>query len=535
MVITAVLYCCLLQPDFGVVRYEPRLETSLASSICIEFSLPIDVTTVTSKSIRVFGRWSGPCDLTYRVLGNLIVCTPTTLFSHGEQVFVSLSNGIRSTSGLALAGSGFQWQFRTASIASVGDYEFNQSLTTNRSGESSRPYGGIATDLNGDGWLDITMVNEDTADVRVFMNRADGSGLVHPFIEPTNPVNDRASPSEPADFNGDGVTDMCVSNANADTISILLGRGDGSFLPQQLLSVGDFPLGIAVLDLEGDGDDDVVTLNQGQGSFNFLINDGLGHFSVSNAVPSGIADARCLVAADMDLDGMTDLVVGAIDSQLIAIYRANGDGTFRQSQTIASGGRVWMLVSGDLNNDGFMDIATANADSNNASILLNDGNGGLLTARVYQTDLFPLASDLGDMDGDGDLDWVISCFGDFEVNSGTWIQFENMGDGRFQRKQTYDAPAAASCSLLSDLDRDGDLDLALVDEIADQLITMLNSGHSLLGDQNADDQLTAVDFAFMLTEWGACDGAICAADLDGNKTIDELDIRIFQNFWSLIP
>ena len=103
----------------------------------------------------------------------------------------------------------------------------------------------------------LTIVNEDTADLRVFLNKADGTGLFHDFLTPPSPVQDRASPSEPADFDRDGITDICVANLNTNTVSVLRGRGDGTFDPQQIIPVGLLPRGIVVLDVDGDGDIDI--------------------------------------------------------------------------------------------------------------------------------------------------------------------------------------------------------------------------------------------------------------------------------------
>ena len=76
------------------------------------------------------------------------------------------------------------------------DFVFLDSMSTRTvPDESSRAYGGIASDLDDDGWADLTIVNEDTADLRVFLNLADGTGLFADFIQPPSPLNVRASPS----------------------------------------------------------------------------------------------------------------------------------------------------------------------------------------------------------------------------------------------------------------------------------------------------------------------------------------------------
>ncbi|MCH7491796.1 MAG: VCBS repeat-containing protein, partial [Gemmatimonadetes bacterium] len=133
----------------------------------------------------------------------------------------------------------------------------------------------------------------------------------------------------------------------------------------------------------------------------------------------------------------------------------------------------WMLVCGDVNGDGHEDVATANSSNNNASILLGDGRGVLGSPQTVASDSFPLATDLGDLDGDGDLDWVTSSFG------GDWWLYVNNGSGGFTHTQTFPAPIAASDALLMDIDNDGDLDLGLIDELEDVVIIYKNSGTTL--------------------------------------------------------
>jgi hypothetical protein len=121
----------------------------------------------------------------------------------------------------------------------------------------------------------MTIVNEDSADLRVFLNRADGSGMFQPFLQPPAPIGLTASPNEPSDFDRDGNADLAVANESSDSVSIVLGRGDGTFLPQQEIPVGGTPHGLAVLDVDGDGDVDVVNSNSaGAGNLSILLNDG---------------------------------------------------------------------------------------------------------------------------------------------------------------------------------------------------------------------------------------------------------------------
>ncbi|HET8646166.1 MAG TPA: FG-GAP-like repeat-containing protein, partial [Vicinamibacteria bacterium] len=94
--------------------------------------------------------------------------------------------------------------------------------------------------------------------------------------------------------------------------------------------------------------------------------------------------------------------------------------------------------------------------------------GGLRRTQTLSVGRFGLASDLADLDGDGDLDWIVSNF------EGGWTVLRNDGRGAFAPGSTTAAPAAGSCALALDSDGDGDLDLALIDEVADQIVLLRN-------------------------------------------------------------
>jgi hypothetical protein len=128
-----------------------------------------------------------------------------------------------------------------------------------------------------------------------------------------------------------------------------------------------------------------------------------------------------------------------------------------------------MLVTGDVNGDGHDDVAVVNGTSNTAAVLRGDGRGSFGPVAVQAVDPFALASDLGDLDGDGDLDWLTSSY------SGDWRLFENRG-GSLVMAQELAPREAASCALRFDADGDGDVDLALIDEEADEVIVMRNGG-----------------------------------------------------------
>jgi hypothetical protein len=96
------------------------------------------------------------------------------------------------------------------------------------------------------------------------------------------------------------------------------------------------------------------------------------------------------------------------------------------------------------------DISTSNSFSNSQSIVLNAGDGTLAAPQVYPSDPFGLATDLGDANGDGHLDWITSSL------NGEWRLSFNDGAGNFTLSQEFFPTTASSCALMLDFDNDGD-------------------------------------------------------------------------------
>src|SRR5207302_913920 len=111
--------------------------------------------------------------------------------------------------------------------------------------------------FNGDGRVDLAVANAGGGNVSVLLGRGDGT------FQPAANYDVGASPYSVAvgDFNGDGMADLAVANAGAGTISVLLGRGDGTFRTAVNYGVGASPRSVAVGDFNGDGKVDVAVAN----------------------------------------------------------------------------------------------------------------------------------------------------------------------------------------------------------------------------------------------------------------------------------
>jgi VCBS repeat protein/Big-like domain-containing protein len=452
------------------------------ATVSVTFDRPLLTATVNSSTFRVHGRWSGQAEgvLTFSNGGQTVTLVPDQGFSGGEIVYVNLGHSIMAADGSPLRSAGYAFQFTVAAGLPRGRAplpapvplftQIGTLVVRGPGGSPTRAYGGLGSDFDRDGWLDLAIVNEISADLRVFKNRADGSGLYNAFLQPTTPIGNEASPNEPGDFNNDGLPDAATGNVNDNTVSIVLGRGDGTFHPQQVVAVGAQPHGLAVFDADGDGDPDIATANTIGNNVSLLLNNGNGVFGPSTSFNSGGDGEYSIGAGDMDNDGIYDLVVGTRNDQLMHVLHGNGNGTFTLRSSRSAGGATWQLALGDVDGDRNLDVATGNGGSNNGAILKGNGDGTLGPAAVVATTGPIVSSDLGDLDNDGDLDWVLASY-----SGARWHKFVNNGAGVMTPDGFFTAPSAASCAVFLDFDNDSDLDLALVDEVADVVLLMRNN------------------------------------------------------------
>lgn len=462
--------------DLTVVATTPPRHTAapVTTTIRVDFDRPLDTASITASSFRVFGRWSGAKSgaFTFSNANQTVTFAPSAPFSAGETVLINLAETIAGADATPLRSAGFAFSFRTVTAPSDLLFAAIDSLSNRTTpDEQTRIYGASASDLDEDGYLDLTTVNEVSADVRVFLNRGDGSGLYENFLAPQD-IGFEASPNEPADFNNDGHSDLCTAATTSENIYILLGAGDGTFSSTQAIATGNAPYGIAPLDVDGDGDLDIVNACNSSNNLALFINNGAGVFGAATFFDGGVNGEYALVAADMNNDGISDLVVAGRNGQQISTRLGNGDGTFTAAGPAQpSGGFTWVIAVDDVNGDGDLDVSCANSFSGNGSILLGNGDGTFGAPAISSVGAHIPSTDLADVDGDGDVDWLLSSFG-----GGFWRFYANNGSGVFSFNQDFGAPSNPSCAIIYDSDNDGDLDLALTDEIADVVVLQKNLG-----------------------------------------------------------
>jgi FG-GAP-like repeat/Bacterial Ig-like domain len=446
------------------------LAVTPTSSIVFEFTQPLDPATINYSSFKIFGRWSGPMAFAFSISNNntTVELLPEKPFFAGESVSVGVSTSLKGANGISLE-RGYSIGFGVATSGGTLIQTFIEEIPLRFPGEGLiQTYGAYAGDLNNDGYSDLTVINENSDDLRILLN--DGYGNYTDITLFDMGVS-KPSPNEGADFNNDGEIDLVVSTAHGNEVRILLGDGAGNFSSMEIYNSGEASRGVGVLDLDGDGDDDLAVTNRDDSNMSLLFNDGTGLFDVNTLDLDLTGQGETAIAiADVNNDGIMDAFVGCYGSQELAVYLGDGDGDLELSNKKTTNGRPWMIAAGDLNGDGFADVASANSEGNVIAVAFGDGQGNIAEPVHFSSaGNFPLAMDLGDLDGDGDLDMVSSNYA-----SANFVVFENNGFGVFSIASTLASPNKASCAILHDRDNDGDLDITATDEGDDVLLIHRN-------------------------------------------------------------
>ncbi len=283
-------------------------------------------------------------------------------------------------------------------------------------------------DFNGDGHLDLAVANFSDDTVSVLLGNGDGTFA--PQV--TYPVGYGPIAIAVGDFNGDGHLDLAVANYVDATVSVLLGNGDGTFAPQVTYPVGINPSSIAVGDFNGDGHLDLVTANNngynpnGNGNtVSVLLGNGDGTFAPQVTYSVG-RRPNAIAVGDFNGDGHLDLAVANLDDTTVSVLMGNGDGTFAPQVTYPVGNSPSSIAVGDFNGDGHPDLAVANASDNTVSVLMDNGDGTFAPQVTYPVGNTPLYVTVGDFNGDGHPNLTTANFGDNTVSV-----LLNNGNGTF--------------------------------------------------------------------------------------------------------
>ncbi len=296
--------------------------------------------------------------------------------------------------------------------------------------------GGIAAgDLNRDGFPDVA-----TADLAstgsVFLNNRFGRlapGVNYSLASARSTADGAGSPLL-VDVNGDRKLDLVTANFYGESVSVVLGKGDGTFYPAATYPTGRHPLQVVAGDFNHDGHLDLVALT----------------FTQSYSAPAA------------------------------ALLLGTGYGSFRLPQPIALPSTAMEIVAGDFNRDGVPDLATANSNNStySVSVLLNKGGGMFAGPTSYPVGPGPFGFATGDLNGDGFPDLVTA-----NVTDNTFSVLLNKGDGtgRFNPATSYPGGGGQMNTIVADINGDGHPDIVAANPYGNNIMVLLNQGHGTFG------------------------------------------------------
>jgi hypothetical protein len=243
------------------------------------------------------------------------------------------------------------------------------------------------SDVNHDRKPDIVVANADSGTVSVLLGNA--SGQFHEAAGSPFPAGHLPNDIAIADMNGDGDADLVIANHQSPFLSIFLGDGKGGFRPASGSPVdvhsSPHPHGVAVADFNGDGHPDVVTDSWGTNQIELLLGDGKGGLQIPGRYfATGRRPYERLRSADFNGDGLPDIVTTNLDDDTATVLLGDGKGGFRNASgsPFPAGAKPWQVAIDDVNGDGRFDLLIIpyerdirDASQNAVTVLLGDGKG----------------------------------------------------------------------------------------------------------------------------------------------------------------
>ncbi|HUF23142.1 MAG TPA: FG-GAP-like repeat-containing protein [Vicinamibacterales bacterium] len=313
-------------------------------------------------------------------------------------------------------------------------------------------------DVNGDGKLDLVLAKGRHWPLRNRVLLGAGRGGITASYD-LGGAADRTYSGRLVDLDGDGDLDVVISNDTPDPKRTYINDGRGRFAEGSTFGRPEWGTRNAgVADLNGDGRPDIIVANRGNAGNFVCLNRGGGRFD-ADCVAFSRDSATTITPADFNGDGLIDLAAPHRDRGQSYVYLNDGDASFPVARRIPFGpsdARIRMAEAADLDADGLLDIVAI--DEARGVIAYFGQKDGTFSAGVDIADGTdtPYAMAVHDLNGDGRIDVVI---GHVEAAPAVYV---NDGSGRRYIKVTFgDAKGAAYGFAIADIDGDGFLDIAM--------------------------------------------------------------------------
>jgi len=285
------------------------------------------------------------------------------------------------------------------------------------------------------------------------------------------PVGKNPTTITTGDFNHDSLTDLITTNISSNTVSILLGNGDGSFKEQTQLHVCQEPRSLAMNDFNEDGHADVVLACSGGDEVALLLGRGNGKFEEGARYPVHRSPVS-LAAEDVNGDHHVDLAV-ALRNDKVKVFLGNGRGELRHGVQYEHGDTPTSVALSDLNGDGRFDLVVTNGGpmSNAVSVWLGNGDGTFRDPKDYSTGRRPLGVSFGDFNNDHNSDLLV-----INGEKDSFTTFLGNGNATFRPGKDAGADAGPNFGLARDFNGDQLVDVAIVNLQSNDLSILFGKG-----------------------------------------------------------
>lgn len=236
-------------------------------------------------------------------------------------------------------------------------------------------------------------------------------------------------------------------------------RGDATYYPRRgvpdQVTYSDFHL----VDLDRDDDLDIVAVNAFPGQLGWYENDGSGNFAPNQVISALVPEGKDVYAVDLDGDEDLDILTASYGNNLIAWYRNLGNMVFGPQQSVATMTGAYCVRAADLDGDGDQDVVAGGQGATNQAWYRNDGSGVFTPVPVADPGYAGFGTtEVYDVNNDGFLDVVGQSTG-----AGWTRWYANDGTGQFAAGVTMMTGVQPVDFSMADLDADGDLDLLTCD------------------------------------------------------------------------
>ena len=319
-----------------------------------------------------------------------------------------------------------------------------------------------------------------------------------------------------ADFNGDGNIDIATANAYGNDVSVLLGLGDGSFLPQFAITVGAEPNSIIALDFNGDAVIDLATANRGGDNVSILLGTGDGSFANATNFETGFSP-HAVTSGDFNADGFADLATANRNSDNVSVLLGNSDGSFGLKTDFATTASPWSIDAGDVNRDGITDLVAGSPGR--VSVLLGIGDGTFVDHSEFDSGTDSVLI-LDDINGDDSLD-IVTAGEAVSVLTG-------LGDGSFLLPEIYGIGGISTSVVTEEFNGDGFRDLAA--GVTQYYCSSDDQVAVLLGKQDGAGTFATTKFSFFDVPFGYAVNLLTPGDFNGDGIVDLAGIeRLFSS------